>query len=931
MVAQIPLTPLGKLLIEGLDVIPQDWALTPLRSNKAPYRTAWQHETPLTRGEIIAEIESGEARGYGIRTGSISGGIVAIDFDGFSASSKALELSGGEPLPETVTFTSNRPGREQRLYLIPQEYWATIKTTKIKTGGVGDDGKPEQLELRWDGCQSVLPPSVHPTTGHYRWRKSPQEIAIAPAPMWVIEAMLADTTEAQTPLLNQDSHPSVTDRWSDTDWALSYLNALSAWRADDYDDWLAVGMALHSVDDSLKSEWDNWSRQSPKYKQGDCDKKWKSFKRQGVAIGTLAHIAKQDGWRSPLRPGQNTLPSSRKSIGSLPSDTKLSTVERFKADLLALANSDDDIERLVRINELASTYRMPATEIRKALSKTEVATRTPKAQTFRLDEFLSMETEGIDYLVPGLLPRGETVLCVGLPKSGKTLLSIDAAFAVATGESKFLGETVQQGKVLIVSVDESPQSTKLKLLKRGFRASDAENVAVMTTWDVSQMAELEAKLEDFRPDLVVIDSLKRITAGREISENSAEFADIIYQLKELLGRYGAASILVHHSNKSQDAVGVGRVRGSTAIAGACWGIWQLDHIIQTVDENGKPIKGKPKFDPSDPRRTFSAICRDADSQALTIQFNPENHSYSIAAEDSEAQQERKTQEQLILDLLTQRHPKGLTGREIMEALGVGRGIYTVLDRMVSRRTVTQRQSKVDRRSMVYALPNKRDTHPPSPCLQMLTNFSESTVVETKTISQQLVNNESTDSQRRFDQNETVDYSIPEQTNVSGDSQQLLATGGGVCVESDEFIELNTSKLSHTVNTLLPQKQVWEEAIASSTDALSPAVELAALLRLAQCWEEVEAVTQSVDSATKTEAWSLLTNEEQARIRAIKPTSIELALEEREPIQVGDKVSWDECPGHLSWMNPFVVEAIEGSSAKLEYCTVLAPLTELRRC
>jgi hypothetical protein len=47
---------------------------------------------------------------------------------------KALELSGGEALPDTVTFTSNRPGREQRLYLIPQEYWDAIKTTKIKTG-----------------------------------------------------------------------------------------------------------------------------------------------------------------------------------------------------------------------------------------------------------------------------------------------------------------------------------------------------------------------------------------------------------------------------------------------------------------------------------------------------------------------------------------------------------------------------------------------------------------------------------------------------------------------------------------------------------------------------------------------------------------------------------------------------------------------------
>jgi KaiC/GvpD/RAD55 family RecA-like ATPase len=573
-------------------------------------------------------------------------------------------------------------------------------------------------------------------------------------------------------------------------------------------------MALHSVDDSLLTEWDNWSRQSPKYKPRDCEKKWKSFKRSGVAIGTLAHMAKQDGWRSPFeRPEQSASLRPRKLIGSLATEPKLSTVERFKADLLALANSDDDLERLVRINELASTYRMPASEIRKALSKTEVGTRTPKAQTFRLDEFLSMETEGIDYLIPGLLPRAETVLCVGLPKSGKTLLTIDAAFAVATGESKFLGETVQQGKVLIVSVDESPQSTKLKLLKRGFRASDAENVAVMTTWDVSQMAELEAKLEDFRPDLVIIDSLKRITAGREISENSAEFADVVYQLKELLGRYGAAGILIHHSNKSQEAVGVGKVRGSTAIAGACWGVWQLDHIIQTTDENGKPIKGKPKFDPSDPRRTFSAICRDADSQALMIEFNPENHSYFIAAEDSEAQQERKTQEALILGLLKTYHPSGLTGREIMEALGLGRGAYTILDRMVGRKTVTQRQSKVDRRSMVYALPKKRDTHPPSPSLQMLTNFSESTVVEPKTNSQQIVNNESTDSQRRFDQSETVDYSIPEQMDVSGDSQQLLATERG-CVSPLSDV-LDSTVTTTPDYAIIPDP--WEECTPPLTN------------------------------------------------------------------------------------------------------------------
>lgn len=320
---------LKQRLIQGLNSFPESWALTPLLGNKAPYRSSWQHESPIDRSQIVAALLDGEIvtytkedgstiqkrifpQGYGLRTGVISGGIVAVDLDGKSAHPYMLELSGGEELPRSVAFTSGRPGRCQYLFRVPQAYWQGIQTKKFKTGVKGDDGKPEQLELRWDGCQSVLPPSVHPTTGQYRWVEglSPFECEIAEAPLWLIELMLPcqtvtpkqqpsiSATEASTPRLPLISSPI--QSWTDIDWALSYLNALSPSRADDYSDWLAVGMALHSVDDSLLLEWDSWSRQSSKYKPGDCDRKWKSFKRTGISIGSLAHMAKQDGWRSPF-------------------------------------------------------------------------------------------------------------------------------------------------------------------------------------------------------------------------------------------------------------------------------------------------------------------------------------------------------------------------------------------------------------------------------------------------------------------------------------------------------------------------------------------------------------------------------------------------------------------------------------------------------
>jgi uncharacterized membrane protein YgcG len=191
MVAQLSkLSEHQQLLIAQLQKLPQEWALTPVYGDKTPYRKNWQGEKPITKVLIERDIRNGKAKGYGLRTGKVSGGIVAVDADGHAPHEKILELSGGVVLPETVAFTSNKPGRCQYLFYVPQEYWEAIATKKISTAVKGEDGKIQQLELRWDGCQSVLPPSVHPETNFYRWRKSPEEVAIAQAPMWLIEQML---------------------------------------------------------------------------------------------------------------------------------------------------------------------------------------------------------------------------------------------------------------------------------------------------------------------------------------------------------------------------------------------------------------------------------------------------------------------------------------------------------------------------------------------------------------------------------------------------------------------------------------------------------------------------------------------------------------------------------------------------------------------
>jgi hypothetical protein len=175
-----------------LAALPENLALVAVGAQKAPYQPGWQR-TPLAKSAIEAEIQSGRCRAIGILAGPVSGGLVFLDHDGDSCDRLITNLAGvslEKALPVTVGVTSGRPGRYQLLYRIPQQHWLQIHTRKLKTGATGEDGKAEVLELRWQGCQSIVA-GFHPTTGAYRYlpEQSFAESKIAVAPKWLIQQM----------------------------------------------------------------------------------------------------------------------------------------------------------------------------------------------------------------------------------------------------------------------------------------------------------------------------------------------------------------------------------------------------------------------------------------------------------------------------------------------------------------------------------------------------------------------------------------------------------------------------------------------------------------------------------------------------------------------------------------------------------------------
>jgi len=97
---------------------------------------------------------------------------------------------------------------------------------------------------------------------------------------------------------------------TDQETALLALKHLHVSRADDYEQWIKVGMILKRTGCTI-GDWETWSRQSAKYVEGDCARKWNGFNdasSQIATVGTLVAWAKQDdpAFKPPKRHNQST-------------------------------------------------------------------------------------------------------------------------------------------------------------------------------------------------------------------------------------------------------------------------------------------------------------------------------------------------------------------------------------------------------------------------------------------------------------------------------------------------------------------------------------------------------------------------------------------------------------------------------------------------
>lgn len=315
-----------------------------------------------------------------------------------------------------------------------------------------------------------------------------------------------------------------------------------------------------------------------------------------------------------------------------------------KGDVSDWLNADGTIGQLAEMAERALSQPAPLEEQPCAGPKPAYLRGISAAA------LMAKQFEPVNYVVPGLLAEGVTILA-SKPKLGKSWLCLDIALAIASGRAVFGKIPVTQGDVLYAALEDSERRLKSRLLKKGVRQAP-ERLTLATEWpglDDGCIAEMEAWADAVeRPSLVIVDVLKMV---RGVTRQNESIYDSDYRaltgLATFARRRGISVLIVHHTRKMDADDPLETLSGTNGLSGAA------DTIMVLKRELGTGhcllyVRG-----------------RDVEESEKAVRFEPDTATWELlgAAEEIGRTNER----QAILDVL-RKHAKPLSVRDISDLL-----------------------------------------------------------------------------------------------------------------------------------------------------------------------------------------------------------------------------------------------------------------------
>lgn len=631
-------------LVDG--EFPDWWNFIPV-AGKETYVKEWGTK-PLTRAMVIATYKANYAyKGIGVVTGEFSGGLIALDIDGFDAEARYKAYAGDEYEPRdacrTMATTSGKPGRRQLFYRVPQSFLPELKhlhTLILREDGqwylgdgdenrkkareakeAGSDKPYEEVVLRFNKCQSVLPGSPHPETKlPYQWlHYNDRQVSLCPE--WILDLLLAHRKpvaffdDAQQKALDAELGPTLLPSRQIRGWFFKEeVQAKLRPRLEEL-------VFKHPTFDQYG--WKVSGGEHPHMRSG-CP--WHggtsgtSFSwnvdtgcwhckacAQGGDILDFIHRTNQNDIYADKPQGPDLEQIVVDLVTPLgfhyPEDAQI----QFTKDLPRVSMTEREFhEALVKIfdEETNPALRMGrmaglAAETGRRLTGSQALAAMTAYRYYEQSKAQNSRpwwegVEQMDYLLPNLLMKPSQVLLHAAGGIGKTSACMGLARIVGRGMDmriRGIDLSIKQGRVLWIQNDQNPSKLLRDCEDNGIDPRKDDWFIVKRNWQLDHINEFRDWIREYKPSLVIVDSIGSCSTQMAVEEREKAYAMPFYAYASMNGDpdgFPATSIIwIHHDNAQ------GEARGNRYLVAAIDEQWHLRALEDSEKESLRASGNRP--------------------------------------------------------------------------------------------------------------------------------------------------------------------------------------------------------------------------------------------------------------------------------------------------------------------------------------------------
>jgi RecA-family ATPase len=199
-----------------------------------------------------------------------------------------------------------------------------------------------------------------------------------------------------------------------------------------------------------------------------------------------------------------------------------------------------------------------------------------------------------EWLIGGLLPKGNCAIIGGEPKSYKTWFALTCAIALSSGQSVMRKwKPRKRGKVLLYSPEGQGEGLRRRMysLCSGMGVEPRSTLAnipsitervLIDPDDLECYHRLRATVSKVQPDLLIMDPLVHLHNAEE--NDNVEMQRVLSMIRGIeVACPGLTQMIVHHTSKGGDGGGYS-LRGASAIYG-----W-LDTLINITKKDDEAVR-----------------------------------------------------------------------------------------------------------------------------------------------------------------------------------------------------------------------------------------------------------------------------------------------------------------------------------------------------